>query len=66
MNKRPASLPWALAERARASLHDRFGWHLADVGYGHWDQGDYVSRCSVCRREMIKRAGEPWRLRNDG
>ena len=45
------------------SLHDRFGWHIVDHGFSHWDAGAFVSRCSICRQEMIKQPGLPWRLR---
>ena len=45
------------------SLHDRFGWHLPDHPHGHWEAGEYVSRCTICAQPMVKTVGEPWRLR---
>ena len=64
MRPREPSPPQTLFGRARGSLHDRFGWHLVDHGRSHWDVGEFVSDCSICRREMIKRPGEPWRIRS--
>jgi hypothetical protein len=55
--------PLALVARARGSLHDRFGWHLVDHGHSHWEEGEFLSRCSICRRVMIKHPGEQWRVR---
>jgi hypothetical protein len=45
------------------SLHDWFGNHAADLKISHWDSGHFVSRCTLCGREMIKLPGLPWRLR---
>ena len=44
------------------SLHDWFGRHVAEVEYSHWEGGHFVSRCVVCRREMVKLPGLPWGL----
>ena len=44
------------------SLHDMFGRHLADTGYSHWEGGRFVSRCTVCQREMVKLPGMAWGL----
>lgn len=49
-----------------ASLHDRFDWHVADHEFSHWEGAEFVSRCSICLRAMIKRPGEPWRVRPRG
>lgn len=57
--------PHALVTRARDSLHDRFGWHLVDHAYNHWEEGNFLSRCSICHREMVKLPGECWRVRRD-
>lgn len=46
------------------TLHERFNWHIADLGDSHWDEGYFVTRCKICRREMIKLPGLPWRLRD--
>lgn len=55
--------PGRLVERAKTSLHDRFGWHLPDHPHGHWEAGEYVSRCTICAQPMVKTVGAPWRLR---
>ena len=44
------------------SLHDWLGRHVADLKVSHWDRGYFVSRCSLCGREMIKLPGLRWRL----
>jgi hypothetical protein len=58
--------PGRIVERAKMSLHDRFGWHLPDHPNGHWDAGEYVSTCTICAQPMVKTIGEPWRLRPKG
>ncbi|MGZ8359707.1 MAG: hypothetical protein ACXWUX_04220 [Allosphingosinicella sp.] len=45
------------------SLHDWFGRHVADLTDSHWDGGYFVTRCTICGREMVKLPGKPWRLR---
>ena len=45
------------------SLHDWLGRHVADHQASHWDSGHFVTRCTLCGREMIKLPGLPWRLR---
>ena len=44
------------------SLHDWFGRHVVDAAYSHWEDGHFVSRCTLCRREMVKLPGIPWGL----
>jgi hypothetical protein len=44
-------------------LHDLFGKHLPDFKASHWEAGEFVTRCTVCDRTMIKLAGADWRLR---
>ena len=48
------------------SLHDWLGRHVADHAASHWDAGHFVTRCTMCGREMIKLPGLPWRLRPAG
>lgn len=45
------------------SLHSLFGRHDADLKASHWEQGSFVSRCTVCDLPMIKLPGLAWRLR---
>ena len=45
------------------SLHDRLGRHVADLQFSHWEEGHFVTRCSLCGRPMVKLPGQPWRLR---
>ena len=45
------------------TMHDFFGLHVADLTDSHWDAGHFVTRCTLCRREMIKPPGLPWQLR---
>ena len=45
------------------SLHSWLGTHVADLKSSHWDQGYFVSHCTVCDREMVKLPGLPWRVR---
>jgi hypothetical protein len=44
------------------SLHDWLGRHVPDLKGSHWDQGRFVSRCTVCDRPMIKLPGLTWQL----
>jgi hypothetical protein len=44
------------------SLHDWLGRHVADPEANHWDRGQFVSRCTLCGRTMIKPPGLDWRL----
>ena len=46
------------------SLHSWLGRHVADLKDSHWDQGHFVSRCTLCGVAMIKLPGLPWRLRS--
>jgi hypothetical protein len=48
------------------SLHSWIGTHLPDLRSSHWDQGHFVSACTVCGRAMIKLPGLPWRLGRPG
>ncbi len=45
------------------SLHDWFGRHVADHAYSHWEDGHFVTRCTLCGRAMIKLPGLGWRLK---
>lgn len=45
------------------SLHDLLGRHVANLKTSHWDQGSFVSTCTLCGREMIKPPGLGWQLR---
>ncbi len=45
------------------SLHDWLGRHIANLKTSHWDNGHFVSQCTVCGRRMIKLPGLPWQLR---
>ena len=53
----------AATERNGMSLHDRFDWHDPDHQHSHWENGHFVSTCTVCGRPMIKLPGLPWRVR---
>ena len=44
------------------SLHDWLGRHVADLKTSHWEQGRFVSRCTVCDRAMVKLPGLDWQL----
>jgi len=43
-------------------FHNLFGQHLPDVEANRWDRGNFVSRCEVCRRAMIKLPGLGWQI----
>ena len=45
------------------SLHEWFGRHVADLKTSRWDQGVFVSTCTLCGREMIKPPGLEWQIR---
>jgi hypothetical protein len=45
------------------SLHDWIGRHVVNVKASRWDQGSFVSECTVCLRPMIKLPGLTWQLR---
>jgi hypothetical protein len=45
------------------SLHSLFGRHVADLKASRWDQGRFVSSCTVCGQPMIKLPGLAWQLR---
>lgn len=45
------------------NFHEWFGRHSANLKTSHWDGGDFVSRCIVCDREMIKLPGLRWQMR---
>jgi hypothetical protein len=45
------------------TLHERFGWHIANLKISHWDEGYFVTSCTICGKEMVKLPGLPWRLR---
>ena len=45
------------------SLHNLLGWHVADLKTSHWENGYFVSRCTICGQPMVKLPGEAWQLR---
>lgn len=45
------------------SLHTWFGQHVANLKTSRWDQGAFVSTCTICGREMVKPPGRIWQLR---
>lgn len=46
------------------TLHELFGRHVADLKDSHWDQGNFVSRCTTCGQPMVKLPGLDWQLRS--
>ncbi len=46
------------------TFHELFGRHHADFKDSHWDQGNFVSRCTTCGRSMVKLPGLDWQLRS--
>lgn len=46
------------------SLHRLFGTHRADLKASRWDQGQFVSTCTVCSADMIKLPGLQWQLKD--
>jgi hypothetical protein len=53
----------AAARRTGMSLHDWLGTHAPDLKDSHWEGGQFVTRCTVCGKTMVKLPGLPWRLR---
>jgi hypothetical protein len=53
----------ANARDAAVSLHGWFGRHEPDLAASHWDEGRFVTGCTVCGAAMIKLPGLPWKLR---
>ena len=47
------------------SLHTWFGRHVANLKTSHWQEGAFVSNCTLCGREMIKPPGLEWKLRGN-
>jgi len=45
------------------NFHSLLGRHLPDTKASHWERGYFVTRCTVCEREMVKLPGMDWRLR---
>lgn len=45
-------------------LHKMFGRHVPDQRYNRWEDGHFVSSCSLCGQPMIKLPGLPWRSRS--
>jgi len=45
------------------SLHSLFGRHVADTRNSRWEQGSFVSRCTLCALPMVKPPGLDWQLR---
>ncbi len=45
------------------SLHDWLGRHVPDLKVSHWEGGEFVTRCALCGRTMVKPPGLTWRLR---
>ena len=43
--------------------HDWRGRHSPDLMASRWDNGAFVTRCTVCAREMIKPVSGTWHLR---
>jgi hypothetical protein len=46
------------------SLHNLFGWHIANLRTSHWEVGYFITNCKICGAEMIKLPGLPWRVRD--
>jgi hypothetical protein len=44
-------------------LHDLFGTHVADLKDSHWDEGHFVTACTICGKAMEKLPGLSWQLR---
>ena len=47
------------------SLHSWLGTHLPDLKASHWDQGYFVSACTICGEKMVKLPGLSWRLQGN-
>lgn len=50
------------AESERVFIHDLFRNHVADPQGNHWEDGQFVSRCEICGRAMVKPPGGDWKL----
>lgn len=48
------------------SLHDWLGRHVPDTKDSHWEDGHFVTRCTLCGRPMVKPPGQPWQVRDRG
>jgi hypothetical protein len=46
------------------SLHDWLGRHVADLKVSRWDHGQFVSRCTICAKPMVKPPGLTWQLQS--
>ena len=44
------------------TLHDLFGSHAANFKTSHWENGRFVSECTICGRAMVKLPGLNWTL----
>jgi len=44
------------------TLHGWFGRHVPDLATSHWDEGRFVTACTICGATMIKLPGVPWKL----
>ena len=47
------------------SIHDWLAAHRADTRASHWENGYFVTSCTICGKAMVKLPGLPWRLRQD-
>lgn len=43
-------------------IHNLFGRHQVDFKASHWEGGRFVSHCAICKGEMVKPPGLPWRM----
>ncbi|MET0375006.1 MAG: hypothetical protein ABW128_12225 [Rhizorhabdus sp.] len=43
-------------------LHSLFGRHDPDLKASRWDEGRFVTSCTVCGRPMVKPPGGGWVL----
>jgi hypothetical protein len=44
-------------------FHKLFGRHVPDPQRNRWDDGYFVTQCTLCGEAMVKLPGLPWRLR---
>ena len=44
------------------SLHDWLALHRPDLRDSHWEGARFVTRCTVCGKQMVKLPGQPWRV----
>ena len=42
--------------------HALFGNHSADLKASRWQNGRFVTDCTICGREMVKPPGGQWEL----